>query len=277
MLVMSRATLGIGRFAQLTGLSVRALRLYDQEGLLIPEAIDSSSRYRRYAVAQLERGGWIARLRALDMPLEDIRQFLDASNAEDSEAVLVRHRQRLAERATATSAALHTLDVIMKELSMPELRPHRLTAMVVKTLGDQPVLRIRRTIRPEDCNPAADIEEVFHILNRQGLKQAGPPYFSAGEPDDHGCSTTESGIPVNAPGQREGEVEAAVQRGGDVASLLYRGPYEGIEAAYRQLWTEIDEQGFRPTGEPRDSYLTSPDATPDPDDYLTEVIWPIAR
>lgn len=31
-----------------------------------------------------------------------------------------------------------------------------------------------------------------------------------------------------------------------------------------------------PAGEPRDSYLTNPEATPDPEDYFTEVIWPVS-
>lgn len=271
----NKAALGIGRFAQLTGLSVRALRLYDEQGLLRPDRVDEWSGYRRYSVTQLDRGSWIARLRALDMPLDEIGLFLDAADESVSEAVLVRHRDRLADRAATTADALRSLDVLMKELAMPDQRPHQLSAMVVKTLRDQPVLRIRRTARPEDCDPAADIDQVFHVLSLQGLTQAGPPYFSAGEPDDEGQRSIESGIPVGSAGVADGEVEAAVLVGGDVASLLYRGRYEGIDAAYRQLWKSIQEAGLRPTGEPRDIYLTSPDATPDPENYLTEVLWPV--
>lgn len=160
---------------------------------------------------------------------------------------------------------------------MPDQRPHQLTAMVVKTLRDQPVLRIRRTARPEDCDPGGDIDKVFHVVNLQGLTQAGPPYFSAGEPDDEGRRSMESGIPVGLAGVADGEVEAGVLAGGDVASLLYRGRYEGIDTAYRQLWKSIQEAGLRPAGEPRDVYLTSPAATPDPENYLTEVLWPVTE
>lgn len=272
---MSSTALGIGRFAQLTGLSVRALRLYDEQGLLRPEAVDEWSRYRRYSVTQLDRGSWIARLRAIDMPLEEIGCFLDTADQSQARAVLVRHRDRLADRAAKTADALRSLDMMIKEQAMPNQRPHQLTAMVVKTLRDQPVLRIRRTVRPEDCDVSADIGKVFQVLNLQGLSQAGPPYYSAGEPDDEGCRNLESGIPVGTAGVADGEVEAAVLPGGDVASVLYRGRYEGIDAAYRQLWKSIEEAGLQPGGEPRDSYLTSPDATPDPEDYLTEVLWPV--
>lgn len=274
---MNKAALGIGRFAQLTGLSVRALRLYDAQGLLRPDRVDQWSGYRRYSVTQLDRGSWIARLRALDMPLDEIGLFLDAPNRSGAEAVLVRHRDRLADRVATTADALRSLESMMKELAMPDQRPHQITTMVVKTLRDQHVLRIRRTARPEDCDPAADIDKVFQVVNLQGLTQAGPPYFSAGEPDDENFRSMEAGIPVGPAGVADGEVEAAVLVGGDVASLLYRGRYEGIDAAYRQLWKGIQEAGLRPTGEPRDIYLTSPDATPDPEDYLTEVLWPVTE
>lgn len=273
---MSRAALGIGRFAQLTGLSVRALRLYDEQGLLRPDGVDEWSRYRRYSVAQLDRGSWIARLRAVDMSLEDVGHFLDAADHSESEAVLARHRDRLADRAAATAGALRSIELMMAELVTSDQRPHQLTAMVVKTLRDQPVLRIRRATRPENCDVSADIDSVFRVVNLQGLTQAGPPYFSAGEPDEDGLRQIESGIPVGPAGVTDAEIEAAVLAGGDVASVLYRGRYDGIGAAYRRLWQSIEGAGLLPTGDPRDVYLTSPNATPDPEDYLTEVLWPVA-
>lgn len=76
---MSHTTLTIGGFARLTGLSVRALRLYDEQGLLPPRTVDATSRYRRNAVDRLARGALIARPRRLDLPLDELRTFLDAT------------------------------------------------------------------------------------------------------------------------------------------------------------------------------------------------------
>jgi DNA-binding transcriptional MerR regulator len=47
--------LRIGEFARAGGVSVKALRFYDEIGLLVPEEIDSASRYRRYAPGQIGR------------------------------------------------------------------------------------------------------------------------------------------------------------------------------------------------------------------------------
>jgi PPM family protein phosphatase len=62
-----------GEFARASGLSRKALRLYDELGLLHPVQVDPVSQYRRYAPAQLEQARLVAWLRRLGMPLASIR------------------------------------------------------------------------------------------------------------------------------------------------------------------------------------------------------------
>lgn len=65
--------LPIGRFARLAGLSIGALRHYDEIGLLTPAAVDPATGYRRYRRGQLERARIIARLRGIDVSLDETR------------------------------------------------------------------------------------------------------------------------------------------------------------------------------------------------------------
>jgi PPM family protein phosphatase len=69
--------LSIGEFARAARLSPKALRLYDELGLLRPETVDPGNGYRRYAPAQLERARLVAWLRMLGMPLADIRTVIE--------------------------------------------------------------------------------------------------------------------------------------------------------------------------------------------------------
>ena len=62
-----------GAFARASGLSRKALRLYDELGLLRPAQVDPVSQYRRYDPAQLEQARLVAWLRRLGMPLARIR------------------------------------------------------------------------------------------------------------------------------------------------------------------------------------------------------------
>jgi PPM family protein phosphatase len=62
-----------GGFARASGLSRKALRLYDELGLLHPVRVDPVSGYRHYDPAQLEQARLVAWLRRLGMPLASIR------------------------------------------------------------------------------------------------------------------------------------------------------------------------------------------------------------
>ncbi|MET9148159.1 MerR family transcriptional regulator [Streptomyces sp. NPDC057197] len=68
------AMLTIGAFAKASRLSPKALRLYDELGLLRPARVDPDTGYRYYAPDQLEQARLVAWLRRLGMPLAGIRR-----------------------------------------------------------------------------------------------------------------------------------------------------------------------------------------------------------
>lgn len=70
---MDEQLLTIGAFARAARLSAKALRLYDELGLLTPAQVDARSGYRFYAPEQLDRARLVAWLRRLGMPLTRIR------------------------------------------------------------------------------------------------------------------------------------------------------------------------------------------------------------
>lgn len=79
--------LTIGEFARAARLSPKALRLYDELGLLRPHAVDKWSGYRYYTPGQLEKACFVASLRRLGMPLARIRKVVDLAPAEAAAAV----------------------------------------------------------------------------------------------------------------------------------------------------------------------------------------------
>jgi serine/threonine protein phosphatase PrpC len=74
-----------GEFARASGLSRKALRLYDELNLLPPAEVDPVSQYRRYDPAQLEQARLVAWLRRLGMPLASIREASTARPARAAE------------------------------------------------------------------------------------------------------------------------------------------------------------------------------------------------
>jgi PPM family protein phosphatase len=93
--------LTIGEFARASRLTPKALRLYDELGLLRPAATGEASGYRYYSPDQLERARLVAWLRRLGMPLASIAEVCDAAPAEAAEAVaafLAMEEKTLSER-----------------------------------------------------------------------------------------------------------------------------------------------------------------------------------
>jgi DNA-binding transcriptional MerR regulator len=104
--------LSIGDLAHATGLTVRALRHYQELGLLVPAGVDPATRYRAYGPAQLERAQQIARLRRLGLPLARIRDYLAAAPAEQRR-LLEDHRAELDARLGSTAQLQRELDQLI--------------------------------------------------------------------------------------------------------------------------------------------------------------------
>jgi DNA-binding transcriptional MerR regulator len=66
----------IGEFSRLSRLSTKALRRYDELGLLVPDQVDAVTGYRWYAGTQLDQARVVARLRRIGVPLAQIKDLL---------------------------------------------------------------------------------------------------------------------------------------------------------------------------------------------------------
>jgi DNA-binding transcriptional MerR regulator len=83
----------IGEFARRSRLSIKALRLYDELGVLVPARVDEASGYRYYDPAQLEAARVVAILRQLDFSLAAIRELLAYDPAEAAKRIAAHWRE----------------------------------------------------------------------------------------------------------------------------------------------------------------------------------------
>ena len=124
--------LTIGVFAIVSGLSVNALRHYDELGLLTPAHVDPGTGYRRYHPGQVGPARMICALRRVDMPIEDVRQILRASGDTAVRDRLTRHRNRLAERVRTAQRMIRVIDHYIAEgVAMPALKTPRLVQVTI--------------------------------------------------------------------------------------------------------------------------------------------------
>ncbi|WP_279581105.1 MerR family transcriptional regulator [Fodinicola feengrottensis] len=100
----------IGAFARMARLSAKALRLYDELGLLRPAEVDEGNGYRYYDPAQVERARLIAWLRRLDMPLARIRLVCELPAAAAASEVAAYWQRVVADTAAREQLATFLID-----------------------------------------------------------------------------------------------------------------------------------------------------------------------
>ena len=82
--------ISIGEFGRRSRLSLKALRLYDERGVLVPSRVDQASGYRYYDTAQVDEARLVVMLRQLQLPLAAIKELL-ACDPADAAARIAEH------------------------------------------------------------------------------------------------------------------------------------------------------------------------------------------
>lgn len=116
--------------------------------------------------------------------------------------------------------------------------------------------------------------ELFGYLGETGAQPAGPP-FAIYRSVDEADMDVEIGVPVAQPLADRGRIHASELPAGKEAHTLHVGPYDQVVTAYKALEQWLDEHGQEPAGPPREHYLNGPDEVSGPEEYQTEVVWPI--
>lgn len=129
--------MSIGRFARLSGVSVHALRHYDDVGLLAPAEVDADSGYRRYRAGQIRSVRLIRALRWIDLPIEEIKQVLAAEG--DAWLILARHRDRLERQRGLIDAQIRDVTRFAeKGLTMPTVQSGCRPVQIMIAVDDKP-------------------------------------------------------------------------------------------------------------------------------------------
>lgn len=269
------ALLRIGPFSRASWLSIKALRAYHEAGLLVPAEVDPHTGYRSYSTAQLADAAVIRRLRQLDMPLEAIRQVLDARDPAVTRKVLTEHGAALEERLGETQRAV---DDLYAALEAPALHAtvHR------RHEPARTVLTFAGTVTEAEWTPFLD--QARHLLSDAASATDavvdGP--FGACYPPllDDNVQEVLAFVPVaTAPllpaatqsaGVAVGELPAT-----DVAVIDHHGDYDDLEDIYRDLGSWVASHGEPADLPVRELYLVGPGDADDPSEYRTEICWPL--
>ncbi|MAG35344.1 MAG: AraC family transcriptional regulator [Dehalococcoidia bacterium] len=267
--------LPIGRFSQLSRLSLKALRLYDQMGLLRPAYVDPESGYRYYTMSQAREAQFIRQLRRLDMPLSDIRQVLDTPNPTERAALMDEYWSGVEERVAEGRRRVVRLHQLLKgkeKLMGFEVK--------VKEVPTQPVVSIKEAVFVDRLDPflLEAFSQLEGHLGQHSIPAAGPRMaIYHGEVNEEQDGPVEACIPVERPVAADGRIRVRELDGGPVAYTAITRPllsFPEILSAYEAVHDWIGEHGHKTAGPPREVY-TANAKTAAPGTPVCEITWPI--
>lgn len=267
--------LTIGEFARLSRLSLKALRLYDELGLLPPAWVDGASGYRHYHPEQLGRAERIALLRRLEVPLSDIRALLDAPPGEAAR-LLRAHWVRRERLHGEQRALLPYVERLLKGSDMPEFEIHE------RSVPAQQVLTLTRRVREPELVPFI-VEGTARLFAALGAAELcpGPESYVLyhGQVDAESDGPVELCVPFEGSLRPSGELclrEEGARR--ELYTTLTRAQarFPEILGAYDAVAREVAARGLRCTRAPREVYWRDPGETA-PDEPFCHIAYPVTE
>lgn len=263
--------LSIGMFAEMTRLSIKALRLYDELELLKPQQIDPWSGYRYYGVDQLSRARMIRNLRDMAMPLATIRQVLAALETAPAHAeTLVQEYASLRERQMEQIRAQVQLFI---RIIQQEILPMTLEVNVKQIPSQQVVSLTRHTkVHKLDSTIAETVSALRALLQRQNAEAKDAPLgIFHGEITEQDDGPLEICLPVYGNVRAEGDIQVKQLQGGNAACVMTLGvqtDFPTILAAYDAAADWIQNHGYQIAESPREVWHNGPG-----EDAKMEIVW----
>ncbi len=107
--------LKIGEFSKLSHITVKALRFYEKENLLVPQAVDEWTGYRFYETCQLEAASRIKAYRQLGLSIDEIKAI---QNGADKKMIFAAKARMLKAQKEDINVRLSIINHILEDEEM---------------------------------------------------------------------------------------------------------------------------------------------------------------
>jgi len=270
----------IGEFSRITGLTVKTLRFYHEEELLVPTSIDDQTGYRYYDASLVELARTIAFLKSLDFSLAEIKQLLASQREADAPAregeapaeplteALERQRKVIDDRIRRLKKARQSLDQFLNDqregkrlMTQPTFQCEEKTVPAMK------IAAVRMKAPYKDCGQG------FGKIGKAFWNQiAGPALLLIYDMDYQEVANYETCMPIKSGQSRDG-IEVRDLPAGRCVALLHKGPYEQLSRSYEKALAYAKEKGYMLSVPCREVYLKGPGMLfkGNPKNYLTEI------
>jgi effector-binding domain-containing protein len=266
----------IGDFSRLGRISVKALRYYDEIGLLKPVNVDQFTGYRYYSADQLPKLNYITVMKDMGLSLEEIATLINNSltPAQMKDLLVLKKgelRQRLGEEQRRLEQVEKLLTQIEKEGTVPDYN------IVLKKTEPQ-IVASMRGILPTYVDVGEFYGEIFKYLAKKFIFK--PSGYTMMICHDNEYKEREVNVEIAVPIKKEipgsDKVKVYELPGLEQAAcIIYKGLYDNISESYAALMSWMEINGYEPDGQDREVFITYDEK--DPSKNVTEIQFPVKK
>jgi len=261
----------IGDLSRLSQVSVKALRFYDEVGLLKPTYVDRDTGYRYYSATLLPRLNRILAFKELGFSLVEIIHLLEGELPVDRARELLQNRRaELARRIEREQERLVEVEAWLAQIEQAGRVPDY--EVTIKRVAPRLVASLR-----DSLSSYADADELFeelrsHLKHRRAPLERGAIWHTcAGRKKSIEC---EAIIFLREPERGNGRVQVYELPGTSAACVIHQGSDETCERAYIAARSWIESHGYAIAGPNRELYWQGGVAQND-GSGVTEIQYPI--
>ena len=264
----------IGEVARMFHLSVSSLRHYEAMGLLVPEVTDPETGYRYYSTRQFEPLNTIRYLRALDMPLNEIADFLQNRDLDKMEEKLQQQKEIVIKREQELKRIERKIGNRLNQLK--DARNSVLdvialtTARACRLVWMEDNLTIKEFVDME--TPIRKLEqkqkEALIFLGKVGVGIAAEQLLKGQFQQYNGIF-----LLLDEEDQYDGPVIHLQET--PCVSVRFRGSHKEAPAQYEKLMNYIQEHNLKVAGFSREITMIDYGLTNDTEKFVTEISIPV--
>lgn len=266
--------LKIGDFSKLGQVTIKALRLYDQMGLLKPIHVDDFTGYRYYSAEQLPQLNRILAFKDLGFSLDQIAKLLNDNPSLTEMRGMLRIKQAELERSLMEEQLrLFRVAARLEQIEMEEKMPDY--EVVIKNITPITVASIRELIPNFQALPQL-YDDLFAYIASQSVI---PGSYCAGI--WHDLAFKEQDIDWEVAVSFQGSLSAServkiheLPEVPTMACTIHHGSYNTSNRAYKAVLTWIEKNQFRVAGPNREVYIIGGN-NQDDESYVTEIQFPV--
>ena len=267
---VKRNLLSIGKFAEASRLSRKALRLYDRQGILAPAEVDGESGYRYYRPDQVRTARLIRKLRQMEMPLAMVRRVV--SEPLNAAGLIIEYERAYSGKVSrvqrATRRLLSELQRGVKQMPL-EVETRRLDPQLVVSITS------RAFVKDLDKRISSNLSALrAFVEDHDGEVDGGPLGLYHGPINEEADGPIEVCLPVWGTFNPAGDVVVRELSGGNAAHVSLRGDqceFPAVLEAYDAAVDWINGNGFEIADSPRELWLGK---RGDGDEEEMAVVWP---